>query len=360
MKTIVIGGGIIGASVAYHLASRGADVTVLDGGKRGGIATVASFAWINSAPGNDRTYHEFRLKAILDWHRLQHELAASDRGTELPINWNGSLWWENTPEDVRSDTANLAGWGYPTEMINRDTALAQEPYLRNAPKEAALSSLEGSLSPVETALILLDEAVAQGAEILETTVDSVLQADGKISGVRTPDGDLPADVVVLAAGIATDQLAAPLGVTIPMDNSPGFLMQTAVTSPLIRGVTLSPGVHVRQNSDGRVVVGHDFGGGPPPDDPVTEAQSLLAETQKLFDDSDGLAVETWTLAQRPTPADGLPIIGPSQSVGGLYITVMHSGITLAAIVGRLATEEILGAGPVDILEPFRLTRFNQT
>ena len=66
MKTIVVGSGIIGASVAYHLAVRGAEVTVVTGGRPGGIATAASFAWINAAPENSRPSFEFRLKAILD------------------------------------------------------------------------------------------------------------------------------------------------------------------------------------------------------------------------------------------------------------------------------------------------------
>jgi glycine/D-amino acid oxidase-like deaminating enzyme len=357
VKSIVIGGGIIGASVAYHLASRGAEVTVLDGGMRGGIATVASFAWINSAPGNDRTYHELRLKGILDWHRLQQDLAESDEGTRLPINWNGSLWWEDDAENVVSDTAELAGWGYPIHTVGKDEATRQEPYLRYPAEVSALSSLEGSLSPVETALTLLAAAESNGAEVLEVSVRELIMENGRITGVRTADDEIMADTVVLAAGIATAELAAGAGVTVPMANSPGFLMQTAVTSPLVRGVTLSPKVHVRQNSDGRIVVGQDFGGGPTPDDPVAEANTLLMDAQKMFDNSDGLSVETWTLAQRPIPEDGLPIVGPADTAPGLYITVMHSGVTLAALVGRLAAEEILSNGSVDILEPFRLSRF---
>lgn len=360
MTTIVIGGGIIGASVAYHLAVRGEDVTVLDGGRRGGIATAASFAWINSAPGNNRAYHEFRLKAMLDWHRLQHDLAASDEGINLRINWNGSLWWENNPATVLSDTIELARSGYAIRIVDDEEASAREPYLRTPPTISAHSSLEGSLSPVETALILLDAAEANGACVRDDTVEQLIADDGQVTGVRTASGDMFADTVVLAAGVATESLAARIGVEVPMDNSPGFLMQTAVASPLIRGVTLSPTVHLRQNSDGRVVVGQGFGGGPTPDDPGLEAQKLLENVKDLFGNSEDLDVENWTLAQRPTPGDGLPVVGPVDGVGGLYITVMHSGVTLAALVGRLAAEEIAGTGPVETLIPYRLSRFTTT
>jgi glycine/D-amino acid oxidase-like deaminating enzyme len=107
MKTIVVGSGMIGASVAYHLAVRGAEVTVVTGDRPGGIATAASFAWINAAPGNSRPYFEFRLKAILDWHRLQHDLNGS-----LEMNCNGSLWWEEDMESVEEKAQESTSWGY--------------------------------------------------------------------------------------------------------------------------------------------------------------------------------------------------------------------------------------------------------
>ena len=122
MKTIVVGSGIIGASIAYHLAVRGAEVTVVTGDRPGGIATAASFAWINAAPGNSRPYFDFRLKAILDWHRLQRELDGS-----LEMNWNGSLWWEDDMEAVEERTWESTSWGYPMRVVSRAEAREQEP-----------------------------------------------------------------------------------------------------------------------------------------------------------------------------------------------------------------------------------------
>ena len=62
-RVIVVGAGIIGASIAWHLAKAGADVTVVEAGETGGVATRNSWAWINATWGNPETYFETR-KAV--------------------------------------------------------------------------------------------------------------------------------------------------------------------------------------------------------------------------------------------------------------------------------------------------------
>ena len=70
-------------------------------------------------------------------------------------------------------------------------------------------------------------------------------------------------------------------------------------------------------------------------------------------------METVLSAVRPIPADGLPIMGPSREFSGLYVAVMHSGVTLGALAGRLIAQEIICGTPVEILEPYRLERFDR-
>ena len=351
MKTIVVGSGIIGSSVAYHLAVRGAEVTVVTGDCPGGIATTASFAWINAAPGNSRSYFEFRLKAMLDWHRLQRELDGA-----LPVNWNGSLWWEDDMEAVEEKTWESTSWGYPIRVVSRAEAREQEPSLRQHPNRSAYSAIEGSVPPLQTARLLLDRAAARGA-VIQTDPVLALTADrGRATGVRTSSGLIQADEVILAAGEASESLSADVGVALPMTNLSGFLAQSVPRPPLLRGIVLAPRVHMRQCVDGRVVVGWDFGGSAAPDDPHHEAEKLIGAARELLVDDD-LDLDHFTLGLRPIPADGFPVIGEAPGLPGLYLAVMHSGITLAPLVGRLSAEEIVGGHALDVLEPYRLDRF---
>jgi len=353
MKTIVVGSGMIGASVAYHLAVRGAEVTVVTGERPGGIATAASFAWINAAPGNSRPYFEFRLKAILDWRRLQHELDGS-----LEMNWNGSLWWEDDMEAVEEKTWESTSWGYPMRVVSRVEAREREPSLRQPPDQSVYSAIEGSVPPLQTARLLLDRAAARGAVIHTDTVLALTVDRGRVTGVRTPSGLIHADQVILAAGEASEALSADVGVVLPMANLAGFLAQSVPRPPLLHGVVLAPRVHMRQCVDGRIVVGWDFGSSAAPDDPDHEAEKLIGVARELLMDDD-LCLERFTLGVRPIPADGLPVIGPAPGLPGLYLAVMHSGITLAPLVGRLSAEEIVDGHALDVLEPYRLDRFTR-
>jgi glycine/D-amino acid oxidase-like deaminating enzyme len=351
MKTIVVGSGIIGASVAYHLAVCGAEVRVMTGDNPGGIATAASFAWINAAPGNSRPYFEFRLNAILDWHRLQHELNGS-----LEMSFNGSLWWADDMKAVEEKTRELTSWGYPMRVVSRAQAREREPFLRQCPDQSVYSAIEGSVPPLQTARLLLDRAVAGGAVIDTNMVQELTVEQGRATGVRTLSGLIQADEVILAAGEASEALSAAVGVVLPMANRGGFLAQSAPRPPLLRSIILAPNVHMRQCVDGRIVAGSDFGGSEMPDDPNHEAEKLIGAARELLLDDD-LCLERFTLGVRPIPADRLPVIGPVTGLPGLYLVVMHSGITLAPLVGRLSAEEIVGGSSLDVLEPYRLDRF---
>lgn len=62
---------------------------------------------------------------------------------------------------------------------------------------------------------------------------------------------------------------------------------------------------------------------------------------------------------RPTPKAGFPMIGPAGTYANLYIVETHSGVTLASILGELVTREILDSVSVEMLEPYRLSRFHE-
>jgi glycine/D-amino acid oxidase-like deaminating enzyme len=259
-------------------------------------------------------------------------------------------------KSVEEKTWESTSWGYPIRIVSRAEAREQEPSLRQHPDRSVYSEIEGSVPPLQTARLLLDRAAACGAVIYTDSVLALTTDQGRVTGVRTPSGWMQADQVILAAGEASESLSADVGVVLPMKNLAGFLAQSVPRPPLLRGIVLAPRVHMRQCVDGRIVVGWDFGGSAAPDDLDHEAEQLIDAARELLMDDD-LELDRFTLGLRPIPADGFPVIGEAPGLPGLYLAVMHSGITLAPLVGRLSAEEIIGGHTLDLLEPYRLDRF---
>ena len=159
-RVAVVGAGILGASIGYHLAQAGARVTIVDEADAVTAATAASFAWINASYGNPQPYYGFRVQAMAEWRMLDEAL-----DHELPLRWGGSIEWLDSPDELRAKVAAHAAWGYPLRLIGRDEVTALEPAIAEPPEEAAYAALEGVVSSVGATLCLLEAAQALGASL---------------------------------------------------------------------------------------------------------------------------------------------------------------------------------------------------
>ena len=350
-KVAILGGGIIGASIGYHLALQGAAVIIVDRDETPREATACSFSWINASAGNPSPYYELRLQGLLEWRRLDEAL-----GGELPLRWGGSVEWSEDPEELERDFRTQSARGYDVRLVGRDEIARLEPAIAAPPDAAVFAAVEGSVQPVTATELLLEAAQESGAVILRGEAARLVGTDGRAQLVLGA-GPLEADVVVLAVGASSEALAAELGVTLPMANSSGLLVHSRPHPPLLQRLVLSPGAHIKQDLDGRVLAGESFGGGPVPNDPEAEGERLLMRVRERLKGAEGLTLERVTVGLRAIPRDGLPVLGFADEVEGLYLATMHSGITLAPVVGRLAAAEIALGAPLDMLEPFRPRRF---
>ncbi|TCS00799.1 MULTISPECIES: FAD-dependent oxidoreductase [unclassified Rhizobium] len=346
---IVVGAGIIGASIAWHLTRKGAAVTII-GEKLGGVATPCSFAWINASWGNPEFYFHFRRRAMAEWKRLVRELP------DLPLVWCGGLCWDMPPADLEAYADEHGRWGYGIRRLNREESALLEPRLTEYPDFALHVAEEGAVEPVAAARLLLADAEAHGAKFITATVSGLLQSGGQIVGAVTSEGVFAADHVALAAGAGTVPIAASAGITLQLSTPAGLIVHSHPVSKRLNGLVITPRLHMRQTAEGRIIAGTDFGGGDPGEDHQASAAELFARMKALIIDNDDLRLDFFTVGYRPTPSDGFPIVG-NAGLPGLYAAVMHSGVTLAPLAGLLAADELLSGKSDESLAPFRLQRF---
>jgi glycine/D-amino acid oxidase-like deaminating enzyme len=350
-EVLVIGAGIVGASIAYHLAARGAKVRVLDQAGPASGATGRSFAWINAHHSADRTYFQLRFCSLADYHRLDREL-----GGRLRIDWSGGLCWPVAGEDLEARAARFQDWGYAVEIVGGNQLAALEPRLKTPPARCLLSAQEGFLDPAAATRCLLEAAIERGATMLEgAAVSAIDGAGGRVTGVRTDAGVIAADTVVVAAGSGSAGLLAGLGRDLPMRDQPGLLVHTRPLAPLLRHLLWGDRIHMKQQADDRLVIGETFSSGEVETAPGALAAQMLEEASRALGGA-ALELERTTIGMRPIPADGLPVVGRVPGLSGLHLAVMHSGVTLAPLIGRLLAVEILDGREVGLLAPYRPER----
>jgi glycine/D-amino acid oxidase-like deaminating enzyme len=349
-RIAVIGAGIVGASIAYHLARRGAAVTVLDRGQPAGEATEKSFAWLNATYGNPEPYFRLRFLSMQEYRRLEREIP------ELEVTWQGCLIWDLDDRELEDFATRHAAWGYDVRLVGRAEIAALEPGLVSPPQRAAYAAGDGSIDPAAVTRALLAAAQKLGAEI--RPAQEVCDLGTRPEGMRiiTTAGALDVDGCVLAAGVASAGFCARLGMHLPMRPSPGLLAHSKPAGRLLHHVIEAPGLHMKQQG-ARIIAGESYGGGPAPNDIEAEGQRIIERIRRAVRGAEALELDRVTVGMRPIPEDGYPVIGFAPDVPELYLATMHSGVTLAPAVGRFATAEILDGARVDLLGPYRPERF---
>ena len=209
-SVVIIGGGVIGCSIAYHLAVAGVDVTLVDRGKPGAGASSVAAGMVASisedlaqgAPLNLAMESRALLLDMLP--RLQEE-----SGIDVEYLCPGILHLALTGEDEEALQARLK-WQEPLNMgvrwLDSWEAYRMEPALREGLRGALFSPLEGHLNSRRLVRAFAQGAARRGATILQDTeVKGLLYQQSRVSGVRAASGDMEADWVVIASGAWTNR-----------------------------------------------------------------------------------------------------------------------------------------------------------
>ena len=365
---VVIGAGIVGTSIAWRIASRGARVTIVDKSDPGSGASSHSFAWINAGAKEPVGYHNLNRRSLEMWPRFADAL-----GEDVGLRWGGKVSWEADAEAVRALRARvhqLQSWGYPSRLVSREELQELEPALQIGDVVAAeYSENEGQVEPQMVVdaclnrLRQLEGAIVTGAQVTGLRQNS----RGAISAVLTTGGDFEADVVVVAAGTSTTEVASLAGVNVPQAESPGVVIRTTPMPALLRNVPvvyappLQDGrreIHLRQCPDGRLMIGEGDQESLAEDDSQAHADHLLARACQHLPGLVGAEAVPVPVGWRPMPLDGYPVMGFAPEAPNLYVALTHSGVTLAPALSQLAASEICDGARADaVLGPYRPERF---
>jgi glycine/D-amino acid oxidase-like deaminating enzyme len=348
--SLIIGAGITGAALAFQLSRRGETVTIVSTHAEGGLASVASFGWLNASFFLSRPHFHLRHEGLAAHRRLVEVLPG------LPTTWAGCLWYEATGAAQEETATDLAALGYRVDRLTRANIATRLPALGPVPETALFFPEEGVADPADLARALIS---ASGAKVIRATVSVVTEGQGRATGVMTDLGPLTADRMILATGTGTPALLAPFGYTLPMLQRPGLMVTTNPLPPICPVILATPDQEVRQDTEGRLVApasaGHQSDHaetlGPFP----VVVNATLTRLRGLFPGHD-IHFARQAMALRPVPGDGLPVAGQGP-VPGLWIAVMHSGATLAPVVAELLATEITGGPESPLLADFRPGRF---
>lgn len=367
LRVGIVGGGILGASIAMHCARAGADVTLMEKTAPAAGATSKSLAWINAFMDDDY-YMKMRLEACRRWE-------AVDKALGMGVVWGGYVGFTDRESDrgrMALQSKNLAAAGFPTRSLDiaglKEISPAIDP---GKLVEATWSSLGGHVDPVHATNRFLAAAKAAGAQVRYPCPVTAIEPSASGVTVVTPQGRLPFDRLLIATGTDAPAMLEPLGYKLDLLHRPGILAHSKPLPIMTRIVYDGPGQYEWKQQANGSVVGEIFSG--PPDLPQHEeirshAMDFppgLAEIhgntilERLAVYMPGLAkaeLDYVTLGFRPVPKDGFPVVGPVPGVPGVSMCVTHSGVSLAALFGDYMANELVLGREEAALAPYRPTR----
>ncbi|KAL3134135.1 hypothetical protein ABBQ32_008554 [Trebouxia sp. C0010 RCD-2024] len=260
-------------------------------------------------------------------------------------------------DDGRSSDRN-----YPSSSLTQSQLSVEEPALSDGACQAGarLYLQEGYAYPGPAVAYFMQEAQKHGAELLSKhPVQSLAPADLRktVKGVVSNGEHYKADVVVLAAALGIPELVKPLGLSVPLTAKPRTV--TVITKPmkrLLKHIVVTDQIFIVQRRDGDVMISLYAGDDRPEEATPEVAKQVIKAAAQLVPELAKAECDQITAGLMPYPVDAHPIVGFTKECTNLYIAVMHSGATLAPLMGKLIADEIVNRKEEAVLAPYRLQR----
>ncbi len=404
VEVLVIGGGIMGSSIAYHLARQGRSVLVVERNEvvvepagswasAGGIclqgqepaevalARAAGERWPTLAEELEADLHyrqggnlllaesEVEAEQVQTFVQRQHELISvpsTGSGKDLaPAATRGKVDLTNSSRS----SANAPEFA-DVSFLDREAVFSLVPGLGEQVVAGSFSASSGQADPRLTTAAFANAAKRHGARYWTGTACLALQRVGdRVVGAQTTQGFVQAEQVVLAAGAWSGELTGSVGIQLPVRTR---VLQVLLSTPAPSGVLL-PVLHavgraltLKQLTDDTFLLGGGWSGDVTPDGrsytlrEVSRRGNWQTACELFPPVRQQQPMRAWGGLQAQT-LDDLPLIGSFSELEGLTLALgSWYGFTIAPAVGSLVAEQLAGrpTPELDPLTPDRIARFD--
>lgn len=368
---LIIGGGVIGSSISYHLARQGHQVLVID---RLNIADSPSASWASAGGVRRQGRHPAEAmlasEAIQRWKTLEQELDA-----DVGYRQGGNLLLAES--EVEADfiskfVEQQHEMGFTdVQFVDRKEALSIVSGLNERVLAGSSSPHDGQADPILTTRAFAKAAQHYGASYwTEVNTSSLLKHNNRIEGAKTERGDVKAAQVILAAGAWSDELANSIGLRLPIrTRALQMILSTSSHTYQLKPVISAVGrtLSLKQVANGGFLLGGGWLGDPSHDRRFytmrsSSIQGNWATAVELLPVVGEQHIARSWCGLEAQSIDDIPFIGQIPDLSGLTLAVGFSGhgFALAPAVGRCIADQINGfpTPELDALHPARITFFS--
>jgi glycine/D-amino acid oxidase-like deaminating enzyme len=370
---VIIGGGVIGCSIAYHLAKRGIPAHVIE---RDDIAMGSSGACDKAVllqSKNPGIHLELALKSVKMFPELQKEL---DTDIEF-LNHGGMIAIQNEKQwqVMEGFVERQRKVGLDVRLVDKDQARALQPAFSGDIIGSTYSPMDCEANPIYLSLGLYRGAKKLGAKFsLRTEAKSIKLEKGRVKSAVTDSGEILCKYLVNATGAYAQFIGRMVGLKIPIVPRRGQIIVTEPVAPLLRGdincaryitakfrpellgtdemAKLGVGLSLAQTVNGNILIGgtREFVGF---NKGTTHRalKAILKHATSIVPALKDIHIIRSFSGLRPYTPDGLPILGEVPEVPGFIMAAGHEGdgIALSAITGRIIADVIADGKPADDL-----------
>ncbi|GLI56848.1 glycine oxidase [Propionigenium maris DSM 9537] len=382
---IVIGGGVIGTSIAYNLSKNGKKVTLIEKDDHARGASGSSDQLVLMQSKKPGVHLALALESLKMYKTLEEELGEPIHFRQL----GGLILIENEDEMklMEEFVERQRKTGLDVSIISLEEINKLQEGIAQDIIGATYSPMDAEVDPIALNVAFAKAAKREGAEIvLGTEVKDILLEDGKITGVETDSGTYHAPVVINAAGVWAPLLAQKIGFDAPIKPRRGQICITDEVDYFVHMPVLSAkyimakhnpdllkdapevvsrlgiGLALSQSPKGNIMfgatrefVGYDKG--------VTYEgiSEVVKNAARYFPKLKDMSIIRTMGGMRPFTPDGLPLIGWTEGIEGFFMAAGHEGdgIALAPVTGRVVSDLILHGETFVDVSGFNPNRFNK-